>query len=145
GTIKTAKDSTVTLAVRIRDPGEGVFLDPPLDTTATNVEAIGHAAEELSTKLRDRLATALAPKPIDKHAPPPTAPPPPAKQVLAAITGAEPLRGALETAFVPWAQHRHHEMTPVKPGVPMHAFAIWCDVQSYSVEPGTIPFGRAHV
>ena len=172
GTIKAGKGGSVTLAVRIRDPRDANKVLDTLPATASSLDGIDAAIEELSGKVLASTKSTLAKlvaqdaenaKAIaDRHTVEPRAPE--TTPMLAAVSinthavgNIQPFEGALKSAVAPWALHRHHavKMLEMKElggkAVPKtvagaHAdLAVWLEIQEVQLELGVIPMGRARV
>lgn len=167
GTIKSGKGETVTLSVRIRDRRDGTILET-IDATAPALTSIDRAAEELSGRVLPSVKSHLAglekPK-DDKHigiAPLPPQPPKPNRYLYVTATPDDPLAKAL----VAQSQQRWspYEVKPVDAAQLAQAvkalaeaqanpaqvarrddLAMTLEVVGFSVEPGTVPTGRARV
>jgi len=165
GTIALGKAGAVTIALRLRNPVDGVVLDT-LSATALGLAKIDRAAAELSSRIlplvSDRLAKLQRPAPADDRAR--AAPPRPAaveRPMLIAVSEAgrtpSPLHQALDAALPPWARAHRRTVEPRPPGQlePTAAantvaastsdLAIGFSILDYAAEGGAVPMARARV
>jgi hypothetical protein len=166
GTIALGKASTVTIALRLRNPVDGVVLET-LSATAQGLAKIDGAAAELSSRIlplvRDRLAAIQhAGPPEDRgRTAPPRAAPEAERPLLVAVDAGRPghaaLAAAIDGELAGWARARHRTVERREPG-PLDrktmtrtvaasdtdlAVGFW--ILDYAPEAGAVPMARARV
>ena len=164
GTIGVGRASSITIALRIRNPIDGVVLET-LAASAPGLANIDSAASELSARIlplvRDRLAELLRPPVADP--PRPAGPARIDRPLLVAITDARrgappvPLLAALDAAVADWGRAQHRAIQKLDPGELDRkraartvaasgadlAFGFW--ILDYAAETGALPMARARV